>query len=57
MKKRYLMPAIWAVETENELMQFTSAEQDTTPVNPANPKDPGDALSRDVRGFSLWDEE
>ena len=57
MKKRYLMPAMRAVEMEKELMQFISGEQDTTPVNPDKPKDPGQAMSRDDRGFSLWDEE
>ena len=57
MKKDYMTPAIWAVEIGNKLMQFISGEQDTTPVNPDTPKDPGDALSRDDRGFSLWDEE
>ena len=57
MKKRYLMPAMRAVKIEKELMQFVSGEQDTTPVNPDKPKDPGSAMSRDDRGFSLWDEE
>ena len=57
MKKRYLMPAMRAVDMENELMQFTSGEQDTTPVNPDKPKDPGSAMSREGRGFGLWDEE
>ena len=57
MKKNYLQPSIWAVEMENELMQFVSGEQDTTPVNPDKPKDPGQAMSRDDRDFSLWDEE
>ena len=57
MKKRYLMPAMRAVEMEKELMQFVSGEQDTTPVNPDKPKNSGDAMSRDDRGFSLWDEE
>ena len=46
-----------AVKIENELMQFVSGEQDTTPVNPDKPKDPGQAMSRDDRGFSLWDDE
>ena len=57
MKKNYLKPSIWAVEMENELMQFVSGEQDTTPVNPDKPKNLGDAMSREDRGFSLWDEE
>ena len=57
MKKNYLKPSIWAVEMENELMQFVSGEQDTTPVDPSKPKDPGSAMSREDRGFSLWDEE
>ena len=57
MKKIYLKPSMRAIEMENELMQFTSGEQDTTPVDPGNPKDPGEAMSRDDRGFSLWDEE
>jgi len=57
MKKNYLKPSIWAVEMENELMQFVSGEQDTTPVNPDKPKNSGDAMSREDRGFSLWDEE
>ena len=57
MKKNYLKPSIWAVEMENELMQFVSSEQDTTPVNPDKPKNSGDAMSREDRGFSLWDEE
>ena len=38
-------------------MQFVSGEQDTTPVDPSKPKDPGSAMSREDRGFSLWDEE
>ena len=57
MKKNYLKPLIRAVEMEKELMQFTSGEQDTTPVDPSKPKDPGSAMSREDRGFSLWDEE
>ena len=57
MKKYYLKPSIRAVEMENELMQFVSGEQDTTPVNPDKPKNSGDAMSRDDRGFSLWDDE
>ena len=57
MKKNYLKPAMRAVEMENELMQFVSGEQDTTPVNPDKPQDPGSAMSREDRGFSLWDEE
>ena len=57
MKKNYLKPLIRAVEMENELMQFVSGEQDTTPVDPTKPKDPGEAMSREDRGFSLWDEE
>ena len=57
MKKRYLMPAMRAVDMENELMQFVSGEQTTTPVDPSKPKDPGQAMSRDDRGFRLWDEE
>ena len=57
MKKRYLMPAMRAVKIEKELMQFVSGEQDTTPVDPSKPKDPGSAMSREDRGFGLWDEE
>ena len=57
MKKNYLKPSIRAVEMENELMQFVSGEQDTTPVNPDKPKDPGSAMSREDRVFSLWDDE
>ncbi len=34
-----------------------SGEQDTTPVDPSKPKDPGQAMSREDQGFSLWDEE
>ena len=57
MKKKYLKPSIRAVEMENELMQFVSGEQDTTPVDPTKPKDPGSAMSREDRVFSLWDDE
>ena len=57
MKKRYLMPAMRAVKIEKELMQFVSGEQTTTPVDPSKPKDPGQAMSRDDRGFGLWDDE
>ena len=57
MKKRYLMPTMRAVKIEKELMQFVSGEQTTTPVDPSKPKDPGQAMSRDDRGFRLWDEE
>ena len=57
MKKRYLMPAMRVVKIEKELMQFASGEQATTPVDPSKPKDPGQAMSRDDRGFGLWDEE
>ena len=57
MKKSYKKPSIRAVDMENELMQFVSGEQTTTPVNPGKPKDPGSALSRDDRGFSLWEAE
>jgi hypothetical protein len=57
MKKRYMMPAMRAVKIEKELMQFVSGEQTTTPVDPSKPKDPGSAMSRDDRGFLLWDEE
>ena len=57
MKKSYKKPSIRAVDMENELMQFVSGEQTTTPVNPGKPKDPGSALSREDQGFSLWDEE
>jgi len=57
MKKRYLMPTMRAVEMENELMQFVSGEQTTTPVDPSKPKGPGEAMSRENRGFSLWEEE
>ena len=39
-------------------MQFVSGEQDTTPVDPSKPKDPGEAMSREnIHIFSLWDEE
>ena len=51
------MPAMRAVKIEKELMQFVSGEQATTPVDPSKPKDPGQAMSRDDRGFGLWDEE
>ena len=51
------MPTMRAVKIEKELMQFVSGEQDTTPVDPTKPKDPGQAMSRDDRGFRLWDEE
>ena len=57
MKRRYLKPATRAVDMENELMQFVSGEQTTTPVDPSKPKDPGSAMSREGRGFGLWDEE
>ena len=57
MKKRYIMPAMRTVKIEKELMQFVSGEQTTTPVDPSKPKDPGQAMSRDDRGFRLWDEE
>lgn len=57
MKKSYEKPSIRAVDMENELMQFVSGEQTTTPVNPGKPKDPGSALSREDQGFALWDEE
>jgi len=56
MKKIYLTPAIRAVMMENELMQFTSGEQDKVPVDPGTPHDGGDAMSREDSGFSLWDE-
>ena len=56
MKRRYLKPAIRAVVIANELMQFTSGEQDKTPVDPEHPQDPGNAMSREDAGFSLWDE-
>ena len=51
------MPAMRAVDMENELMQFVSGEQTTTPVDPSKPKDSGSAMSRDDRGFSLWEAE
>ena len=57
MKKSYKKPSIRAVDMENELMQFVSGEQTTTPVYPGKPKDPGSALSREDQGFSLWDDE
>ena len=57
MKKRYLMPAMRAVYMENGLMQFVSGEQDTTPVAPSKPKGPGEAMSREIPSFSLWDAE
>ena len=57
MKKTYLMPAIRTIEIRSKLMQFTSGEQDTTPVDPDNPKEPDEAMSRAYHGFSLWDEE
>ena len=56
MKKNYLQPAIRAVMIEKELMQFTSGEQDKTPIDPEHPQDPGNAMSRKDSGFSLWDE-
>ena len=56
MKKNYLKPAIRAVMMENELMQFISGETDKTPVDPGHPQDPGNAMSREDNGFSLWDE-
>ena len=56
MKKNYLKPAIRAVIVEEELMQFASGETDKTPVDPGTPKDPGEAMSRQTTGFSLWDE-
>ena len=34
MKKNYLQTAIRAVMIKKELMQFTSGEQDKTPVDP-----------------------
>lgn len=46
-----------AVKIELELMQFTSSEQETAPVNPEKPKNPNDAMSRKGQGFSLWDDE
>ena len=52
-----MMPTIRAVEIEKELMQFVSGEQTTTPVDPSKPKGPAEAMSREDRGFSLWDEE
>ena len=56
MKKIYLTPAIRAVIVEEELMQFTSGETEKTPVDPGHPQDPGNAMSREDNGFSLWDE-
>jgi len=49
-------PAARAVMIEEELMQFQSGETDKTPVDPEHPQDPGNAMSREATGFSLWDE-
>jgi hypothetical protein len=57
MKKIYLKPLMKAVKIELELMQFTSSEQETAPVDPGKPKDPDDAMSRKGQAFSLWDDE
>ena len=57
MRKIYLKPAIRAVIVDEELMQFTSGETDKTTVDPGHPQDPGNAMSREDQGFSLWDEE
>jgi hypothetical protein len=57
MKKVYLAPAIRAVMIAEELMQFTSVETSTTPVDTSQSKDPGEALSRESSSLSVWDEE
>ena len=59
MKKRYMMPTIRAVEMDNRAMLDTMSdgEEIDVPVDPSKPKDPGEAMSREGRGFSLWDEE
>ena len=57
MKKKYLKPSMVAVKIERELMQFVSGEQTTTGVDPSQKANPGEAMSRDYRSFSLWDEE
>ena len=58
MKKRYMMPTIRAVEMDNRAMLDTMSENEIdVPVDPSKPKDPGEILSREGRGFSLWDEE
>ena len=58
MKKRYMMPAIRAVEMESgPLLEPASEEEIQVPIDPSKPKDPSETLSRDDQGFSLWDEE
>ena len=53
------MPTIRAVEMDNRAMLDTMSdgEEIDVPVDPSKPKDPGEAMSRDDRGFSLWDAE
>jgi hypothetical protein len=57
MKKKYLKPSMVAVKIERGLMQFVSGEQTTTGVDPSQKANPSEAMSRDYRSFSLWDEE
>ena len=57
MKKKYLKPSIIVVKVESMQMQSASVVEGGTPVNPTKPKEPGEAMSRGSRGFSLWDEE
>ena len=58
MKKSYLTPTIRAVELDDHpLLDSMSDENIDVPVDPGKPKDPGQAMSRDDRGFRLWDEE
>ena len=58
MKKSYLTPTIRAVELDDHpLLDSMSDENIDVPVDPGKPKDPSETLSRDDRGFSLWDEE
>ena len=57
MKNNYLKPSMVAVKIERELMQFVSGEQTTTGVDPSQKANPSEAMSRDYRSFSLWDEE
>ena len=59
MKKRYMMPTIRAVEMDNRAMLDTMSdgEEIDVPVDPSKPKDPGEAMSREIPSFSLWDAE
>jgi hypothetical protein len=38
-------------------MQFVSGEQTTAGVDPSQKANPSEAMSREDRGFSLWEEE